>query len=237
MRWVLLCVALSVSGWWPAAARAERDPAFEDGLSIVVGSEQNAPAPSPRAYSHNKLVKRDTRTSKIVGGTLAIAGGITLVGAWATYVARQNYRLRARPSLSADDIATWEHQGTWTFWLGLVGSGALVGSEYALLPEDKDVPTLAWLGGLAGLVTGAIGAGYYIGGTHCAPLAVLPGAVVPKACLGGTADDMFGVLLLQTSLPLLNLPLTYLLRGALAAEPDPLTFRVGPGSLTVTGRF
>lgn len=236
MRWLLLCLAMTVS-WRTSTAHAERDAAFEAGLSIVAGNEESGPMQSPPGYTHNKLVKRDVRTPKILGATLAIAGSVTLVGAWVTYVARQSYRLRARRDLAADEVATWEGQGTWAFWLGMTSAAALVGSEYALLPETKDVPTLAWVGGLAGLATGAIGAGYVIGGMHCAPLAIRPGAAIPRACLSGTADNVFGLLLLQTSLPLLNLPLTYLLRAAFASAPEPLTFQVGPGSLTVRGRF
>lgn len=238
MRWLLpLCAAIIISACLPVAARAQRNPAFEAGLSLVASGDERALVHEPSGFGQNKVVKRDTRTPKIVGASLAIAGAVSLVGAWATYVARQNYRLRTRQSLPADDIAAWESQGAWTFWLGMGGAAALVGSEYVLLPEAKEVPTLAWVGGLAGLVTGAIGAGYFIGGTQCAPLAVRPGAVIPKACLTGTADDVFGLLLIQTSLPLLNLPLTYLLRSAFAAEPEPLTFQVGPGSLTVRGTF
>jgi hypothetical protein len=239
MRWRLpICVTIIIiSSCLPIAASAQRDPGFEAGLSIVSSGDERVPIQEASGFGRNKVVKRDTRTPKIVGASLAIAGGVSLVGAWATYVARQNYRLRSRRSLPADDIASWESQGAWAFWLGMGGAAALVGSEYVLLPEAKDVPTLAWIGGLAGLVTGAVGAGFFIGGTQCAPLAVRPGAVIPKACLSGTADDVFGLLLIQTSLPLLNLPLTYLLRSAFATEPEPLTFEVGPGSLTVRGTF
>jgi hypothetical protein len=233
MRWLLLCLA---SASIASTVHAQRDPAFEAGLSVVGGSDPSGPAQVP-GYERNKVVKRDARTSKIVGASLALGGGVTLVAAWATYVARQSYRLRPREGLTANDVDSWATQGAWSFWLGLGAASALVGSEYLLLPEAKEVPMLAWLGGLAGLVTGAVGVGYLVGGTHCAPLALRPGAVVPQACSSGTADDVFGLLLLLTSAPLVNIPLTYLLRSAFAPEPEPLTFSVGPGSLSVRGRF
>ena len=202
------------------------DDEFEDGLVEVPVSGDPFPGPT---YLRPQLIDPPSRVPTIIGASLAIAGGVSVIGAGAVYVARQNYRLEPRSVLGRDVIDSWETMGTWSLWMGMLGGSSLVASEYLLLPETQGVPTLAWIGGLAGLVTAAVGVGYWVGGTHCAPVAIGPGAEIPKACLSGTADAIFGPLLISTALPLINWPLTTLMRELFAGPPASLTWNRGPG--------
>jgi hypothetical protein len=214
-----------------ASTAVAQDP--EDGLTDakLVGDPSTEPAPILRP----QLVAHDRTTPIVIGATSAIVGGIGLVSAWSVYVARNSYRLTPRTSISRDTISSWQTQGAWSFWLGAGSSALLVASEYLLLPESTEVPTLGWFAGGAGLIVAAVGVGYAVGGTHCSPTAVRPGADIYLACSSMASDQVFGDLLIFSSLPLLNVPLTYLLRKAFAGAPDSLS--IGPGSLQVRGRF
>jgi len=212
-------------------ARAERDPAFEAGLVAVRGPSEPLPGHVPE---HPQLVEHDRTTRPLVGALSAGFGTVSLVAGWAVYVARQSYRLELRPSVGADVIDGWETRGMWSMTLGGFGAANLVAAEYLLLPESRSVPTLAWIGGVAGLGLAAVGVGFWAGGTHCTPIAIQPGTVIPRDCMSGVADATFGPMLMMSAGPLINLPLVYLLRRAFDV-PESLTFN-GAG-LEWTGRF
>lgn len=214
-----------------SAASAQEDP--EAGLvdAVLTGDTATQSAEQLRP----QLVYRDHTTATVVGASAAVIGGVGLVSAWALYIARQNYRLRPRSTVDAHTIDSWSTMGAFSFWIGAGSSALLITSEYALLPESNSTPTLAWFAGGGGLILAAVGVGYAVGGTHCAPTAVRPGADILLACSSSASDAMFGSLLLVTSAPLLAAPITYLLRKAFAGAPESLS--VGPGSLQVSGRF
>lgn len=213
-----------------STARAERDLAFEASL----GSAEPTPAPVGPDPERPQLITRDRTTRPLVGALSAGFGAVSLVAGWTVYVARQNYRLELRPSVGPDVIDGWETRGSWALGLGGFGAANLVAAEYLLLPESSGVPTLAWIGGVAGLGVAAVGVGFWLGGTHCPPIPAQPGTEIPLDCLSGVADTTFGPLLVMSSVPLLNLPLVYLLRRAFDV-PESLTFN-GAG-LEWTGRF
>jgi len=201
-------------------ARADRDPDFESGLvSIPVEGSQVLPGPS---YARNQLITQDTTTRPTVGAIAAVAGGLSLVSGWVFYVARQNVRLTPRLELGSS-IDTWENLGVWSLSLTGFGAANLIAAEALLLPESKGVPTLAIIGGVAGLAGAAVGAGFILGGTHCAPVAYTPGSQFPVSCMSGTSDAIFGWNVLLTSAPLLALPIVYALRRLFAGAPDSLT--------------
>jgi hypothetical protein len=211
-------------------ARADRDPEFEAGLSTIpVQGNEVLPGPS---YARPQLIHKDTSTAKTVGTAAVLIGGLSLIGGWVGYVARQNVRLKMRTELG-DSIGTWETIGAWSLTLTGFGAANLVVSE-ALLLEGSKPPMLAWVGAAIGVGAAAIGAGFWIGGEHCSPLAYKPGAQWPIACQSGTADAAFGPLLVLSSLPLIALPITYAVRG-LFAEQVSLTFN-GTG-LNLRGAF
>lgn len=180
--------------------------------------------PVAPAVLRPQLVQHDRTTVPVVGGIAAVTGGVALVGAWSLYVARANYRLTYRSTLSNDVVDEWTSMGAWSLWMGVFASASLVASEYLLLPEASEVPWYAWLGGAVGLGVAAVGVGFAVGGSHCGPVAIRPGADLQLACSAGTADAEFGPLLMLTALPLVNLPVTYLLRRLFAGAPESLSF-------------
>lgn len=217
MKWAAAMAAVLVT----QTAYADRDPAFEEGL-VEVSIQGNEVMPGP-SYTRPQLVYKDTTTGNTVGTIAAIGGTLSLAAGWVIYVARQNYRLTPRFELG-DAPDTWRAQGMWAMSLAGFGAANLVASEYLLLPESRSVPTLAIIGGAAGVAVAAVGVGFMVGGTTCGPLAYQPGSEFPVACMSGTADAIFGPLLLMTAAPLLNWPLTYLLRAAFGGKPESLTF-------------
>jgi hypothetical protein len=198
----------------------------------LIGDPTRTTAPS---VVRPQLVTRDHATPKIIGTSAAVIGGVSLVAAWTLYVARQNYRLRPWRDASQSTRDSLGTMGAWTFGFGASAAGLIVLSEYMLLPESNEVPTLAWIGGAAGLGVAAVGVGFAVGGTHCGIQVVRPGGDLVQACLSGTADGLFGPLLALSAAPLLNLPLTYLFRKAFAGAPESLSF--GPASVEWKGRF
>lgn len=182
-----------------------------------------------------QLVHHDRTTPVVFGASATVIGGIGLVTSFALYIARANYRLRPRSTVDAHTIDSWSTMGAFSFWIGTGSSVLLITSEYALLPESDSTPALAWFAGGGGLILAAVGVGYAVGGTHCAPTATRPGADILLACSSGSADALFGSLLLVSSAPLLNVPLTYLFRKAFAGAPESLS--IGPGNVSIGGRF
>jgi len=217
MKWSILMAVLLLAN----TARADRDRAFESGLvAIPVQGEQVLPGPT---YSRNQLVVHDTSTAKTIGAIAAVGGSLSLIGGWVTYVARQNYRLQPRTELGGA-VETWQTLGHWSLTLGGFGASNLVVSEALLLPPSKGLPTLALIGGMAGVAGAAIGAGFILGGQHCAPLAYAPGSQFPTSCMSGTSDAIFGWQILMTSMPLISWPLVHLFRSLFAGPAESLTF-------------
>jgi hypothetical protein len=209
----------------------DEDPEVGLTKGHLIGDPSTVAAPILRP----QLVHHDHTTGPVIGASAAVVGGLSLVAAWSLYVARQNYRLRPWRELSDGTVSSWETQGAWSFWLGVGASASISASEYLLLPESRDVPTLAWFAGGGGLVLAAVGVGFAVGGTHCGPQVVKPGADLVLACGSGTADSLFGPLLLLTAAPLVNLPLVYLFRSVFAGAPESLS--VGPRGVSMTVRF
>lgn len=208
-----------------------QDP--EDGLvsANLVGDESTVAPPVLRP----QLVRRDHTSAVVIGASSAVIGGVGLVSAWALYIARANFRLTPRSVVTRDTLDSWTTQGAYSFWIGAGSSALIVTAEALLLPESDSVPFLGWFAGGSGLVLAAVGVGYAVGGTHCAPTAVRPGADILLACSSMGSDAMFGSLLLVTSAPLMAVPITYLLRKAFAGAPESLSF--GVGRVDVSGRF
>jgi hypothetical protein len=209
----------------------------EDGLfeARLRGPDPSV-APAANPILRPQLRPNHDRAWKVAGAVTLGAGALAIASSWVLYVARQNYRLTPRMDVTRANLDEWEGLGAWSLWLGVGGATAVVAGEYLVLPEANGVPTLAWIAGAAGLGVAAIGAGFWGGGTHCAPSPVRPGVIFQQACTAGTSDLIFGPLLMLTSAGLLNIPVTYLVRDAFYT-PEPLSLQVGPGSLTVGGRF
>lgn len=227
IRSLIIAALLLIS----SVASAQDDP--EAGLvdAVLTGDTATHEAELIRP----QLVRRDHTSAVVIGASSAVIGGIGLVVSWSVYAARQSYRLTPRSVVSRDTVDNWTRQGAWSFWVGAGSSALIVASEYLLLPESDSVPTLAWFAGGGGLILAAVGVGYAVGGTHCAPTAVRPGADILLACSSGAADALLGPMLIISSTVLLNVPLTYLFRKAFAGAPESLS--IGPGNVSLGGRF
>jgi hypothetical protein len=223
--WLYIAAALVVAS--PVAAQDD------DGLTEarLVGDS----TPVEVSTLRPQLTHHDHRTPKIIGGIAGVVGGIALVSSWTVYAARNAYRLRPWTRLDDGTVSTWEAMGAASLWMGIGASALLTASEYLLLPEAQDPPLLAWIGGAIGLGVAAVGLGFAVAGTHCPPQVIRPGADLLLACDAGISDAIFGDLLMVSAVPLLNLPITYLLRSAFRGEPDSLS--IGPRGVNVRVRF
>jgi hypothetical protein len=216
-----------------ASSAFAQDDDPEQGL--VDGRLVGDPSPSAPVQLRPQLVHRDHMTPIVLGTSAAVVGGVSLISGWAIYFARQSYRMKPWPSLADGVVNTWQTQGAFAWWLTFGGSTLLVTSEYLLLPESRDVPTLAWLAGGVGVAVAAVGLGFAVGGTACAPERFAPGADLRLACDSATSDAMFGPMLVMSALPLMAIPIVYLTRKLFAGAPESLSF--GVGSVSLRGKF
>jgi hypothetical protein len=223
--WLYMAASLVVAS--PVVAQDE------DGLveARLIGD----PTPTSVSVLRPQLTHHDHRTPRIIGAVSAVVGGVALIGSWTLYISAQSYRLRPWTRLDDGTVDNWVTMRAASLWMGVGASALLTASEYLLLPEAQDPPLLAWIGGAVGVGVAAVGLGFAVAGTHCPPQVIRPGADLLLACDAGTSDSVFGPLLLVSSIPLLNLPLTYLLRSAFRGEPDSLS--IGPRGLQMKVRF
>jgi hypothetical protein len=92
----------------------------------------------------------------------------------------------------------------------ILGAAAFALSEYFWSPETVEVPAYAWIIGGAGLAAAAVGVGLALGDEHCGPERF---DILRPPCRTIRADELFGVEVAMTALPLVTFPLAYLLRG------------------------
>jgi hypothetical protein len=221
--WALAC---------PAAAQDEETPDDQLTASRLLSDPNEVTAP---IAVRPQLVQHDRMTKGVMGFTTGLVGASTLVASWAIYAARQTYRLRPWSQVNSSVNEGFESRGTWAMWLGLGSSAHFVAAEYLLLPEARAVPTLAWFAGGMGLVTAGVGLAFTLGGDHCGPQPYAPGGVIIRSCESAISDALFGPMLMFAAVPLLNVPVTYLLRSVLADTPTSLS--VTPHGLSASFAF
>ena len=73
----------------------------------------------------------------VVGAALGVLGVGGLITSWALYAERQEYRLEARPEISADVIRGFDRRGAWMLAIGGTAAAGLVAAEYLLLPSAE----------------------------------------------------------------------------------------------------
>jgi hypothetical protein len=196
-----------------------------------------------RAESTSDL--RDERPSgrePLLGIPLAVAGGGGLIAGWVLYQGRQDVRRPLYASgLTLAQRDTFANRGTLSLLVTSLGATAFTLSDYFWLPNTTSaprVPVWAWGVGAAGAAVGLTGVGFAVFGDHC-------DIADPRVlCQTFTADSDFGPTLLMNGLPLLGVPLTYLVREALAGTGGPraeLRTRVSAdrrgGALSLEGTF
>ncbi|HET8939064.1 MAG TPA: hypothetical protein VFN67_36720 [Polyangiales bacterium] len=184
----------------------------------TTGVSEGRPEARAKDQSEKPTAARNSLTEPVVGAALGVLGVGGLVTGWALYVERQNYRLEARPEITGDVLRSFRERGSWMLGITGAATAGLVATEYLLLPRSDDVPVLAWIAGGAGVVAAAVGVAYSASSTPCEPMALPFGAHISKACYSRTSDALFGPMLMLSSLPLLNVPLIYMLRGWLGGS-------------------
>jgi hypothetical protein len=160
----------------------------------------------------------------VLGVAAATVGVVGLAVSWALFVERRAYRLREWNEVDASVASGYAQRGVWTLATAAAGAAALSASLYLLAPEAEGVPALAWVLGGVGLAAVAVGLGFVIGDEHCGPEIVLP---LREPCLSVRADSIFGLEIALTALPLITLPITYLVR----TPTSPVSLSLG-GSAT-----
>ncbi len=146
------------------------------------------------------------QTHPLAGAALALLGAGGMVTGWVLYADRQS--LRTPLVFTPGTYASFRDRGPMALLAGGLGAGVLALSDYLWLPNQAGTPGWSYAVGAAGLALGATGAGFAIFGQHCEI------GAAPVACQGFTADSTFGPMLALQSLPLLAVPITYLLRKA-----------------------
>ncbi len=152
---------------------------------------------------------RAPRETKLaIAVPLAVVGAGGMVAGWVMYAERQDVRRALYPQgVTFSKLDTFHNQGTASLLVTGLGAGALTISDYFWLPSAERVPAWAWGVGAAGAAVGITGLGFALGGTHCD---IFDPHV---ACQAFTADSQFGSTLALNALPLLGVPLTYLVRN------------------------
>ena len=149
----------------------------------------------------------------LIGIPLAVLGSAGMVAGWVVYAERQDTRRALyREGIPLTQIDTFQNQGTAATLLGSLGAATLTVSEYFWLPSQQSTPTWSWFVGGAGVALAATGVGLAIAGESCDV------GDVRVTCQSFSADARFGPLLAMNALPLVGVPLTYLVRDALRSE-------------------
>jgi hypothetical protein len=178
---------------------------------------------------------RRSLVQPVIGSALGVLGVAGLITSWALYAERQAYRREARPAISDEVAQGFDARGTRMLAIGGTAAAGLVAAEYLVLPRADGVPLAAWLVGTAGGATAALGLAYALGGDACEPMAITVGERTSRACYAPTSDAMFGPILMLSSVPLLNVPLVYLMRGWLGSSAGAVSLT--PSGFAVRGNF
>jgi hypothetical protein len=211
------------------------------GLNTTAARGTDGSTPESNNPARAAPAGRDAKDSgsvvqPVVGAALGVLGIGGLVTGWALYAERQDYRLEARPEISDDVMRGFDQRGAWMLAIGGTAAAGLVAAEYLLLPRTDAVPVAAWVAGAVGVAGAAVGLAYAVSSDNCEPMAVVAGERTSRACYARTSDGMFGPMLMLSSLPLLNVPLVYLLRSWLGTSAAG-TVSLTPSDFTVRGSF
>ena len=180
-----------------------------------------------------QLHESPSRAPKIIGIALLVAGGAAVLAEVPLFAAETSYRLRYRTAVTEGDLDSFRCLQMGTFWLGFWGSASLI-SGMALALPDMDSNLLPVLSGLVGVGLAAVGLGYWVGGTHCGPLATPPGAAYDRNCLALTSSSNFGPGMAELGLVFMAPFVIKSLRAELAPT---VHLTLGPNGLYMRGSF
>jgi hypothetical protein len=159
-----------------------------------------APAPAAPAR-HGKY----TQQHATAGAILAVIGGAGSAVSWVVYADRQNKR---RIVSDAMNETKYQRAGVITLTSAALGTTLLSVSEYFWLPDEPEVPALAWVVGGIGVSLGATAIALSFTTSNCQ----LGDDRV--SCQHFWSDHFFGPLLFMHALPLITVPAWYGLRMA-----------------------
>lgn len=239
----------TIPGGWPQTGPVQGQPlamqaSAGPSIAIVPSVEPGDSLPAavsptsgePRADSRHGVGR--TRT----GAVMSVAGGLGLAAGWVLFGQRQkagqNVQQQAQVPTGFVDDQRWRE-----FRPGLVAAGvggsviATVGLGLAL-PEQSEVPWWGWTSGIVGLGVGAWGAVWAAGGARCEIGGLSRSEIA--GCVDDESRQDAGVLVVSAALPLVSIPLTYLLRSALGGDVEAQVQAApaeGRASWSVGGRF
>jgi hypothetical protein len=198
-----------------ATIEAPPDPLDDDSAEV----EEGEPKPSSWRW--------------VAAGALGVTGATALVVSWVAYAQRFDLRTQLYfGQVPYETRATFSRTGRWTLSLGAAGGALLAAAEPWVLPRADGIPMMAWAAGGTGVALAALGLGFGIFGRHCEPVVTAPGQ---HACGAFAADSAFGPLLAMHAMPLLAVPITYIVRRW--RENDGLELSVNGQGVTIRGRF
>lgn len=151
--------------------------------------------------------KRYTQQHAVAGAILAVLGGASSAVSWVVYADRQSKR-RAVSETGTSQQTKYRKLGVISLTTAALGTTLLSVSEYFWLPDEPDIPALAWVVGGLGVSLGATAIALSFTGANCQ----LGDNRV--ACQHFWADHFFGPMLLLSALPLMTVPAAYGLRMA-----------------------
>jgi hypothetical protein len=178
---------------------------------VVAEAPHAQPDPPPSAASAaapaapKARAGRYTQQHAAAGAILAVLGGASAAESWVVYADRQSKRTAVS---DASDETSYRKLGVITLTTAALGTTLLSVSEYFWLPDEPDVPALAWVVGGLGVSLGATAIALSFTAANCQ----LGDDRV--ACQHFWADHFFSPMLFMHALPLMAVPASYGLRMA-----------------------
>lgn len=169
----------------------------------------------------------------VTAGAFGVTGAGALVVSWVAYAQRFDLRTQLYfGEVPYETRSQFAGAGVWTLSLGATGGALLAAAEPWVLPRADGIPTAAWVAGGAGVAVAALGLGFGVFDRHCSPEVTVAGQ---PGCGQFATDAVFGPLLALHAMPLLAVPITYLVRRW--RENEDLEISLGGQSITIRGSF
>jgi hypothetical protein len=233
-------VASALVGWLraqPGAAAAARTEAEPKKRVVIDEAAERGREPEPASWAPPPSAaaarppRRYTQQHAAAGAILAVIGGASMAVGWVVYAERQNKR---RAVADNSEETTYRKLGVIALSTAALGTTLLSVSEYFWMPDEPDVPALAWVAGGLGAALGATAIALSFTESNCQ----LGDDRV--SCQHFWGDHFFGPMLFMQALPLLTAPAWYGLRKAFRPKNVQITLNatiVGSPALNVRGVF
>ncbi|HEY2735638.1 MAG TPA: hypothetical protein VGI70_16690 [Polyangiales bacterium] len=207
-------------------AALDNDDSEANAGPVELDEDDEPPPPPPPAAAPPASVDDQRLVPGLILATVGVGG---LATGWVLYALRQN--VRRTPWADSDAIPTSELRSynlNAVLTVSVAGAGALAlsAADYFWLPNDASVPALAWVAGGVGAAVGLTGLAFGAFGHRCPRL--IADVDSPRACQSFTADATFGPIVALHALPLIAVPISYLLRSAFRPTGVEVSLSVGP---------